>query len=98
MSRLSGVAWCCGAGLGVDETGDLSRFGEQLDAAEPAAMLDEGLDVIRSVWSGDAVAHHGRHYDVEVDESPPEPHPIPIWLPRELHRPHPGVLRRAGAG
>jgi hypothetical protein len=93
VSRLSHGRLVLGAGLGVDETGDLSRFGEQLDVGERAAMLDEGLDIMRSLWSGAEVQHHGRHHDVEVEASPAEPHPIPIWIASSTAAP--GVLRRA---
>ncbi len=93
VSRLSGGRCVLGVGLGVDETGDLSRFGEELAVAERAAMLDEGLDVVRSMWSGGAVQHHGRHYDVDLEAAPPEPHPIPVWVASSTAAP--GVLRRA---
>jgi G6PDH family F420-dependent oxidoreductase len=30
------------------------------------AMLEEAVEIIRKLWSGDVVSHHGRFYDVEA--------------------------------
>ncbi len=49
-----------GAGLGGSES-EFGKFGEPTDARVRAAMLDEGLDVIRRLWSGAEVTHHGEH-------------------------------------
>src|SRR4051794_12694325 len=55
VSRLSGGRLVVGVGLGSDESGDFSRFGEELDVAKRAAMLDEGIGVLRAMWPGGAV-------------------------------------------
>ncbi|MBI5090125.1 MAG: TIGR03557 family F420-dependent LLM class oxidoreductase [Actinobacteria bacterium] len=34
-------------------------------AAERLDMLDEAIEVIRLLWSGDEISHHGPHYTVE---------------------------------
>ncbi|MBI2704805.1 MAG: TIGR03557 family F420-dependent LLM class oxidoreductase [Actinobacteria bacterium] len=41
------------------------------------AMLREAIDIIRALWSGDAVDHHGDFYDVDNAKlfDPPEPAP-----------------------
>jgi G6PDH family F420-dependent oxidoreductase len=45
-------------------------------------MLEEAVQIIRALWSGEMVrAHHGRHYVVEharVSTRPPEPPPIVV--------------------
>lgn len=44
-------------------------------------MLDEAVEVIRALWQGDYVDHHGAHYDVEnarIYTLPDEP--IPIYV------------------
>jgi len=79
VSRLSGGRLVLGVGLGADETGDFARFGEAAEMAERKLLLEEGLDVVRAMWSGSAHQHHGTHYNVEIDGADPEPHPIPIW-------------------
>jgi alkanesulfonate monooxygenase SsuD/methylene tetrahydromethanopterin reductase-like flavin-dependent oxidoreductase (luciferase family) len=93
VSRLSGGRLILGAGLGSDESGDFSRFGEQTDLRARSAMLDEGLDVLRAVWSGEACYHTGTHYDVHLEATAPEPHAIPVWIGSSTR--HPLVIRRA---
>ena len=80
LSRLSGGRFILGVGLGSDESGDFSRFGEAGQPAVRAAMLDEGLEVLRAVWAGRAQQLSGTYYQVDLDESVPEPFPIPIWV------------------
>lgn len=93
VSRLSGGRLVLGAGLGSDESGDFSRFGEQTDQATRAAVLDEGLGILQAVWSGQALDHAGTYHEVRLDAGEPEPHPIPIWIASSTG--HPAVLRRA---
>lgn len=93
VSRLSGGRLVFGAGLGADETGDFTRFGEAAKMAERKAMLDEGLEVVRAMWSGSALSHHGPHYDVEIQTAGPEPHRIPVWM--AASNASPGVVARA---
>ncbi|PRY40746.1 LLM class flavin-dependent oxidoreductase [Umezawaea tangerina] len=94
VSRLSGGRLVLGVGLGSDESGDFSRFGEPVAPAVRASMLDEGLDVLRAVWSGEAWRHDGPHHRVDLPASAPEPHPIPLWAASSTGGP--AVLRRAG--
>jgi alkanesulfonate monooxygenase SsuD/methylene tetrahydromethanopterin reductase-like flavin-dependent oxidoreductase (luciferase family) len=91
VSRLSHGRLIVGAGLGVDESGDFSRFGEPTDGR--AAKLTEGLAVMRAMWAGEAVDHDGDHYRVHLAATDPEPHRIPVWLASSTN--HPNVLRRA---
>lgn len=93
VSRLSGGRLVLGVGLGSDESGDFTRFGEQTDQSARGTMLDEGLDVVRAIWSGRPVDHTGAHYEVHLEAADPEPHPIPIWVASSERRP--AVLRRA---
>jgi alkanesulfonate monooxygenase SsuD/methylene tetrahydromethanopterin reductase-like flavin-dependent oxidoreductase (luciferase family) len=93
VSRLSGGRLVLGVGLGSDESGDFSRFGEPTDPAVRSAMLDEALTVLRAIWSGQAVRHAGTHYRVDIEAGAPEPYPIPIWVASSTG--HPRVARRA---
>lgn len=93
VSRLSAGRLILGVGLGVDHSGDFSRFGERSDPAAWPSMLTEGLDVLRAMWSGESFEHNGDHYQVNLDASPPEPHPIPIWMASSTRKP--AVIRRA---
>jgi alkanesulfonate monooxygenase SsuD/methylene tetrahydromethanopterin reductase-like flavin-dependent oxidoreductase (luciferase family) len=93
LSRLSGGRLILGTGLGSDESGDFSRFGEPTDKPTLSAMYDEGLEVARGVWSGRPFRHDGQHYHVTLGEGVPDPHPIPVWVASSTS--HPRVIRRA---
>ena len=70
-----------GAGLGGSPS-EFGKFGEPTDAKARASMLDEGLDVLRRLWSGDVVTHHGEHYVVEGVRLAPTPvqDRVPVWI------------------
>ena len=81
-----------GAGLGGSES-EFGKFGEPTDARVRAAMLDEGLDVIRRLWSGAEVTHHGEHFTVDGVTLAPAPvqERVPVWIGGN----RPASLRRA---
>lgn len=82
-----------GAGLGGVPR-EFAAFGDNGDAKERAAMLDEGLDIIARLMAGEEVNHHGRHCTVEGVTLAPLPvqRPrMPFWIGGEA-RP---ALRRA---
>jgi alkanesulfonate monooxygenase SsuD/methylene tetrahydromethanopterin reductase-like flavin-dependent oxidoreductase (luciferase family) len=93
LSRLSGGRLILGTGLGSDEFGDLSRFGEPTGLPTLSARYDEGLEVVRGVWSGRPFRHDGQNYHVTLGEGVPDPHPIPVWVASTAG--HPRVIRRA---
>ena len=93
VSRLSGGRLIVGTGLGSDETGDFSRFGETTDPATRSAMLAEGLTVMRAMWAGEVIEHSGPHYQVSLPAAEAEPHRIPVWMAASTN--HPRVLARA---
>jgi alkanesulfonate monooxygenase SsuD/methylene tetrahydromethanopterin reductase-like flavin-dependent oxidoreductase (luciferase family) len=84
LDRLSGGRFVLGLGLGLDSSGgELSRFGEETDDRRRAAMLDEGLDVLTRLLSGERVDHAGEAYqvrDVQFLPTPARQGGIPIWL------------------
>jgi alkanesulfonate monooxygenase SsuD/methylene tetrahydromethanopterin reductase-like flavin-dependent oxidoreductase (luciferase family) len=61
LSLASGGRVVFGAGLGGPR-GEYERFGEDADERRRAAMLDEGLDVVAALLTGEPVDHHGEHY------------------------------------
>lgn len=69
------------AGIGGVES-EFTAFGEPDDARVRAAMLDEGLALLRGLWSGEKITHRGVHYTVEGVELKPRPvqERIPIWI------------------
>ena len=46
-------------------------------------MLDEGLEVVSGLWSGQPFSHHGAHYsfdDVQFLPPPLQEPRIPVWV------------------
>lgn len=81
LDVLSGGRVVFGAGLGGSES-EFTKFGEPGDPHVRAEMLDEGLDVLRALWSGREVRHRGAHYTVDGVTLAPTPHQqhLPIWI------------------
>jgi alkanesulfonate monooxygenase SsuD/methylene tetrahydromethanopterin reductase-like flavin-dependent oxidoreductase (luciferase family) len=101
LDHLSGGRVVLGLGLGLDASGEeLSRFGEETDDRERARMLDEGLEVLRGLLSGEPVSHRGVHYTAEARflPTPARPGGMPIWLAARWpnHRPIARALRHDG--
>jgi alkanesulfonate monooxygenase SsuD/methylene tetrahydromethanopterin reductase-like flavin-dependent oxidoreductase (luciferase family) len=62
---------------------DFEALGEPSDHATLAALLDEGLEVIQGLWSGEPYQHDGRAYHIKEAQflPPPLQSPrIPIWV------------------
>jgi alkanesulfonate monooxygenase SsuD/methylene tetrahydromethanopterin reductase-like flavin-dependent oxidoreductase (luciferase family) len=81
LDVLSGGRVVFGAGLGGSAS-EFGKFGEPTDPKVRAAMLDEGLDLLRRLWSGEQITHRGEHYTVDgVTLSPtPAQTTLPIWI------------------
>jgi probable F420-dependent oxidoreductase len=92
LDNLSGGRVTFGAGLG-GSTSEFGKFGEPTDPKVRAAMLDEGLEILRRLWSGEEVTHRGEHYTVEAVTLAPTPiqKRLPIWIGGN----RPASLRRA---
>ena len=62
--------------------------------AERGALLDEVIPLLRRLWSGEAVDHHGLHYQLREAHLSPTPvqMPLEMWLGGQ----RPEALRRAG--
>lgn len=80
LSLASGGRVVFGAGLGgVRE--EFERFGEDGEPRRLASMLDEGLDVVARLLSGEHVEHRGEHYVVDGATLAPLPvRRVPIWI------------------
>ncbi len=72
-----------GAGLGDPVQWDFGFFGEVTDAKVRAQKLDEGLEILKGLWSGELFSYTGKHYQLQSMRFEPkplqQPH-IPIWI------------------
>lgn len=81
LDRLSGGRLVVGVGLGG--RADLQPVGEDSNPRHTAEVLDDGLEVLAALWTGEAVSYQGRHFRIEGATMAPTPlqHPrIPIWV------------------
>jgi alkanesulfonate monooxygenase SsuD/methylene tetrahydromethanopterin reductase-like flavin-dependent oxidoreductase (luciferase family) len=94
LDRLSGGRLVVGVGLGANEH-EFDALGEESDDRRRADLLDEGLDVVMRLWSGEPVEHDGAHHRVSAQFLPvPLQQPrIPVWVAAAW--PHRRPLRRA---
>jgi alkanesulfonate monooxygenase SsuD/methylene tetrahydromethanopterin reductase-like flavin-dependent oxidoreductase (luciferase family) len=68
-----------GGGLWPEE---FQAFGDEGDRKTRAAMLDEALDLLNFLWSGEPVQYQGTFYRAETTPfAPPFQRPrVPIWI------------------
>lgn len=97
LDQVSGGRAILTVGLGAMST-DLPDTGEVTDLRERAAMMDEGIDLIRGLWAG-RQSFHGKYYDYEcrrddlVRVARPVQQRLPIWVVGAW--PRPKSMRRA---
>jgi alkanesulfonate monooxygenase SsuD/methylene tetrahydromethanopterin reductase-like flavin-dependent oxidoreductase (luciferase family) len=84
LDHLSNGRFILGVGLGaVSDPMNFDRFGEVTNVRQRAEMLDEALDIIVGLWSGEPFSYHGKHYHIDEVTFLPKPvqQPrIPIWV------------------
>jgi alkanesulfonate monooxygenase SsuD/methylene tetrahydromethanopterin reductase-like flavin-dependent oxidoreductase (luciferase family) len=96
LDNLSGGRVILSVGLGAAHAGWLA-FEADPGRKVRAQLLDEGLDVLTGLWSGQPFEYQGRHYQVTPSDFMPPPPPvqqprIPIWVvggwpaPRSMRR------------
>jgi alkanesulfonate monooxygenase SsuD/methylene tetrahydromethanopterin reductase-like flavin-dependent oxidoreductase (luciferase family) len=62
---------------------DFEALGEASDSKTLAALLDEGLEVLTGLWSGEPYRHEGTYYHLKEAQFLPRPVQsprIPIWV------------------
>jgi alkanesulfonate monooxygenase SsuD/methylene tetrahydromethanopterin reductase-like flavin-dependent oxidoreductase (luciferase family) len=95
LDRLSRGRLVLGVGLGTPDE-DLTTFGEPADPPGVGDRLDEALDVLAGLWSGQPFAYAGHDFRVEQVRFLPtpvqQPRP-PVWVACMLPARRP--LRRA---
>jgi alkanesulfonate monooxygenase SsuD/methylene tetrahydromethanopterin reductase-like flavin-dependent oxidoreductase (luciferase family) len=95
LDHLSNGRLILGVGLGYSAL-DFETFGETADPKLRAEKLDEALQVLGGLWTGEPFSFHGKHYRVNQAHFLPKPlqQPrIPIWVGG--YWPHRGPFRRA---
>jgi alkanesulfonate monooxygenase SsuD/methylene tetrahydromethanopterin reductase-like flavin-dependent oxidoreductase (luciferase family) len=83
LDQLSEGRLVIGVGLGHDTRGELSSFsGEVLDPLQRAVTLDESLEVLLAMWTGEPVEFEGERIAVHSAAFLPRPvqQPLPIWV------------------
>lgn len=83
LDHLSGGRVVLGVGLGYPPDADFELVGEDPDDRVRATKLDEGLEVLTRLWSGEPFDFEGEHLHVRETEFHPSPlqRPrIPIWV------------------
>ncbi len=83
LDHLSGGRLVLGIGLGGDWNGEYLDFGEQGSTRQRGAMLDEAVEIIAGLWSGEPFTFQGQHYqvtDVRFLPKPLQQPRIPIWV------------------
>ena len=82
LDRLSGgrLVYGVGTGGGQEQFGDL---GDEPDPKRRGDMLDEGLEVLTGLWSGEPYEYEGQFYHIKKTRFLPAPLQtprIPIWV------------------
>ena len=96
IDHLSNGRLILGVGIGEPADVELEAFGEEVDLKVRAEMLDEALEIITGLWSGEEFSFTGRHYRL----GPMRFLPRPIQRPRipiivAGYWPNRGPIRRA---
>ena len=95
LDQLSNGRLVIGAGLGW-RTVEFERLGLPAELRQRADRLDEGLELIDRLWTGETVTVEGEHWsirDVRLRPVPVQRPRIPIWVAAGWPRQRP--LRRA---
>jgi alkanesulfonate monooxygenase SsuD/methylene tetrahydromethanopterin reductase-like flavin-dependent oxidoreductase (luciferase family) len=83
LDRLSNGRLILAVGLGTLDDGGFTKVGEPTERKVRAQRLDEGLEILAGLWSGQPFAYQGEQYTVEemTFVPPPIQQPrIPIWV------------------
>jgi alkanesulfonate monooxygenase SsuD/methylene tetrahydromethanopterin reductase-like flavin-dependent oxidoreductase (luciferase family) len=81
LDRLCGGRLDVGIGLGDDGWREFSAFGDEVSPRTRGELLDESLEIIQDLLSGNEVARAGRHFSIDTAPVLPVPvqDPVPFW-------------------
>jgi alkanesulfonate monooxygenase SsuD/methylene tetrahydromethanopterin reductase-like flavin-dependent oxidoreductase (luciferase family) len=83
LDLLSGGRLTLGVGSGWPTDPEFTRFHGEENLKVRAEMLDEGLEILAGLWSGEPFGFNGKHYQLEPVTFRPTPlqQPrVPIWV------------------
>ncbi|MCP3804349.1 LLM class flavin-dependent oxidoreductase [Allokutzneria sp. A3M-2-11 16] len=92
LDHLSGGRLTLGVGLGFPPELEFAKFGEDPSGRVRAAKLDEALEIVTGLWSGQPFSHSGEQFQVSEITFRPTPLQfprIPIWVAGVWPRPRP---------
>src|ERR1700733_5627961 len=82
LDHLSHGRLILGVGAGTVNDGGFAATGEAAPIGTRAQLLDEGLEILTRLWTGEPVTFHGRHFHVEnlrMSPVPVQQPRIPVW-------------------
>ncbi|MGW2938327.1 LLM class flavin-dependent oxidoreductase [Streptomyces sp. NPDC001156] len=83
LDRLTGGRMVLGVGLGAPVADEYGSFGDTTEIRVLAERLDEGLDALDLLWSGESVTYRGNQVtidDVVFRPTPVQRPRVPIWV------------------
>ncbi|HLW00688.1 MAG TPA: LLM class flavin-dependent oxidoreductase [Ktedonobacterales bacterium] len=83
IDQLSDGRLVLPVGLGALDDAGFGRVGDATDRKTRAELLDEGLDILAGLWSGEPFSYSGKHYHLQEMHflPPPIQRPrIPVWV------------------
>jgi alkanesulfonate monooxygenase SsuD/methylene tetrahydromethanopterin reductase-like flavin-dependent oxidoreductase (luciferase family) len=83
LDHLSNGRFILGVGAGDGSDRGFTDFGEESDVRKRAKLLDESLEILQGLWSGQPFSYSGEHYHIkEITFLPPpvQTPRIPIWI------------------
>lgn len=96
LDHLSEGRLILAVGLGSSPDAEFARFGEDPDARVRAQKLDEGIEILLGLWSGEPFSFAGKHFkvdDVTFLPKPVQSPRIPLWVGGSW--PHKAPFKRA---
>lgn len=83
LDHLSGGRLVLPVGLGTLDDGGFGKVGEPTDRKTRAELLDESLEILTGLWSGEPFHYSGKHFHLDEMTFLPKPVQsprIPIWV------------------
>jgi alkanesulfonate monooxygenase SsuD/methylene tetrahydromethanopterin reductase-like flavin-dependent oxidoreductase (luciferase family) len=83
LDHLSHGRFIFGVGAGDGSDRGFTAFGAETNGKKRATLLDESLEILQGLWSGQPFSYNGQHYHIEEITflpSPVQTPRIPIWI------------------